>query len=167
MFFLRVRLNYWVDEAILRINERPCYRAIATDAGLGWSSPLADSGGGGAQGARAPLLKFQRGSSRRAKEGARPLRRPLLKFQRGSSNGTAVAPPLSTNPGSAPGHEFVPLGHRRPPVSGSCRHVGWWSASSGGPDGIQTVGGRSRVPHHPDETHRHLRVRRRILRWPS
>ena len=41
--------------------------------------PVADSGGGGAQGAP-----------------------PLLKFQRGSSNGTAAAPPLSTNPGSAP-----------------------------------------------------------------
>ena len=39
-------------------------------------------------------MKFQRGSSRRAKEGARPLRPPLLKFQRGSSNGTAAAPPF-------------------------------------------------------------------------
>ena len=60
--------------------------------------------GGGRRGRAAPpLLKFQRGSSRRAKEGARPLRPPFWKSKEGLQTGPLLRPPpLSTNPGSAP-----------------------------------------------------------------
>ena len=64
---------------------------------------LADSGGGGAQGARPAPFEIPK---RVFKEGQRgrtpPAPPPLFKFQRGSSNGTAAAPPLFTNPGSTP-----------------------------------------------------------------
>ena len=65
---------------------------------------LADSGGG-AQGARAPPFEIPKRVFKEGQRGWTPPAPPLLKFQRGSSNGTATAPPppLSTNPGSAPG----------------------------------------------------------------
>ena len=60
---------------------------------------LADSGGGGAQGARAPLLKFQRGSSTGTLQ--KPSRLRHSRYSR-------CAPPPSTNPGSAPGWCSLP-----------------------------------------------------------
>ena len=83
---------------------------------------------GGRRG-RAPPFEIPK---RVFKEGARPLRPPPLKFQSGSSNRTAAAPPpLSTNPGSAPGPKWGWLSPWRS-HGGAAMGAQPWGRSHGG-----------------------------------
>ena len=82
------------------------FQVVFLTVSMKWGPSLADSGGG-AGGARPPFWNSKEGLQGGPKRAHAPCAPPLLKFQRGSSNGTAAAPPFSTNPGSAPGHDHM------------------------------------------------------------
>ena len=111
-----------------------CHRSSLVIIGRHWQSSLADSGGGGARGARPPFeipkRVFKEGQRRRTPPAPPPpFEIPKRVFKRDRR-----CAPLSTNPGSAPGHRFSDA-----PVI-LCRIIlAWqWRIQGGGVQGVRT-----------------------------